>query len=230
MHCSQPALQLSIAIAQKKLCAENPKCYQVRRLQVCGWRWQERLTPQPRPAQTAAPRARARFPQSRPPSRPRGPGRGLPSEPPPYRNQDICTGAPPRMAQSLPPTNGGPTVKSEGSLPSVKTDVDYELPDLPEAPVFYPTAEEFADPMKYLDSIREQAAPAGVIKIVPPKEWRCPFPIKENGDSFHFQTCVQSVDQLRHRHGPGTKFMQRLRHFHRTRGLHLPAEVRPARY
>jgi histone demethylase JARID1 len=121
-----------------------------------------------------------------------------------------------------------PTVKSEnGAASSMKADVDYELPDLPEAPVFYPTAEEFADPMKYLDSIRAQAEPAGVIKIVPPKEWRCPFPIKEHGDSFHFQTCVQSVDQLRHRHGPGTKFMQRLRHFHRTRGLHLPAEARP---
>ena len=94
-----------------------------------------------------------------------------------------------------------------------------------EAPVFYPTTEEFADPIQYLNSIREEAQAAGIIKIVPPKEWRCPFPIKENGDSFHFQTCVQSVDQLRHRHGPGTKFMQRLRHFHRTRGLHLPAEV-----
>lgn len=113
-----------------------------------------------------------------------------------------------------------------GGGPSVKHDPEhYVLPDLPEAPVFYPTAEEFADPMKYLDSIRPQAEPAGVIKIVPPKEWRCPFPIKENGDSFHFQTCVQSVDQLRHRHGPGTKFMQNLRHFHRTRGLNLPAEV-----
>ena len=119
-------------------------------------------------------------------------------------------------------------VKSEnGACPAVKNDVDYELPDLPEAPVFYPTCEEFSNPMKYLDSIRAQAEPAGVIKIVPPKEWRCPFPIKENGDAFHFQTCVQSVDQLRHRHGPGTKFMQRLRHFHRTRGLPVPAEVIP---
>jgi hypothetical protein len=108
---------------------------------------------------------------------------------------------------------------------TLKSDVDYDLPNLPEAPVFYPTTEEFADPIQYLNSIREEAQAAGIIKIVPPKEWRCPFPIKENGDSFHFQTCVQSVDQLRHRHGPGTKFMQRLRHFHRTRGLHLPAEV-----
>lgn len=119
-----------------------------------------------------------------------------------------------------------PVKNENGGGSSVKHDPEhYVLPDLPEAPVFYPTAEEFANPMKYLDSIRPQAEPAGVIKIVPPKEWRCPFPIKENGDSFHFQTCVQSVDQLRHRHGPGTKFMQNLRHFHRTRGLNLPAEV-----
>jgi len=183
----------------------------------------------PAGANSRPPRPRP-FPPVAPPLPAPRPGQGLAVGTSALPQSGHLTGAPPRMAQSLPPTNGGPTVKSEGSLPSVKTDVDYELPDLPEAPVFYPTAEEFADPMKYLDSIREQAAPAGVIKIVPPKEWRCPFPIKENGDSFHFQTCVQSVDQLRHRHGPGTKFMQRLRHFHRTRGLHLPAEVRPARY
>ena len=128
--------------------------------------------------------------------------------------------------QTVEPANGVKTVKDEnGRGPSIKNDVDYELPTLPEAPVFYPTMQEFADPMKYLASIKIEAEAAGVIKIVPPKEWRCPFPIKDNGDSFHFQTCVQSVDQLRHRHGPGTKFMQRLRHFHRTRGLHLPAEV-----
>jgi hypothetical protein len=120
---------------------------------------------------------------------------------------------------------GDREVKTENGCPMVKSDVDYELPDLPEAPVFYPSAEEFADPMKYLDSIRTKAEPVGMIKIVPPKEWRCPFPIKENGDSFHFQTCVQSVDQLRHRHGQGTKFMQVLRHFHKTRGLPVPAEV-----
>jgi histone demethylase JARID1 len=128
-----------------------------------------------------------------------------------------------------PQNEGDKEVKTENvACPMVKSDVEYELPDLPEAPVFYPSAEEFADPMKYLDSIRTQAEPAGVIKIVPPKEWRCPFPIKANGDSFHFQTCVQSVDQLRHRHGPGTKFMQVLRHFHKTRGLPVPAEVHPS--
>ena len=93
-----------------------------------------------------------------------------------------------------PQNEGVGEVKTENGCPMVKSDVDYELPDLPEAPVFYPSADEFADPMKYLDSIRTQAEPAGVIKIVPPKEWRCPFPIKANGDLFHFQKCVHSVD------------------------------------
>ena len=98
--------------------------------------------------------------------------------------------------QTVEPANGVKTVKDEnGRGPSIKNDVDYELPTLPEAPVFYPTMQEFADPMKYLASIKMEAEAAGVIKIVPPKEWRCPFPIKDNGDSFHFQTCVQSVDQ-----------------------------------
>ncbi|EKX49136.1 hypothetical protein GUITHDRAFT_68209, partial [Guillardia theta CCMP2712] len=67
--------------------------------------------------------------------------------------------------------------------------VDYELASLPDAPTFFPTMEEFRDPMRYIESIRLQAEEAGLIKIIPPKEWKCPFTIKEKGDSFHFQTC-----------------------------------------
>lgn len=103
---------------------------------------------------------------------------------------------------------------------------EYVLPDLPEAPVFYPTMAEFQDPHRYIDSIREIGEKAGIIKIVPPKEWNSPFMIGKAPDDFQFQTCVQAVDQLRRRASPATKFLARLRAFHKLRSLNLPPEVR----
>lgn len=41
---------------------------------------------------------------------------------------------------------------------------------LPEAPSFYPTVEEFADPFAYLKSIENKASCFGICKIIPPKE------------------------------------------------------------
>lgn len=39
----------------------------------------------------------------------------------------------------------------------------------PDAPVFYPTCDEFADPMEYVEKIRPIASRAGLCKIIPPK-------------------------------------------------------------
>ena len=47
--------------------------------------------------------------------------------------------------------------------------------DLPEAPTFYPTDEEFADPHKYIQSIRHIGEKAGICKIVPPAAFKPPF-------------------------------------------------------
>lgn len=44
---------------------------------------------------------------------------------------------------------------------------NYCLP--PEAPVFYPTCDEFADPLEYIEKIRPIASRAGLCKIIPPK-------------------------------------------------------------
>ena len=43
---------------------------------------------------------------------------------------------------------------------------------LEEAPTYYPTAEEFADPTAYIASVRREAQRYGACKIVPPKGWR----------------------------------------------------------
>ena len=41
--------------------------------------------------------------------------------------------------------------------------------EIKEAPVYYPTIEEFRDPLKYIHSISIVASQYGICKIVPPK-------------------------------------------------------------
>lgn len=45
--------------------------------------------------------------------------------------------------------------------------------DIPEAPTYRPTWKQWKDPIKYIESIREEAEKFGLCKIVPPKGW-CP--------------------------------------------------------
>lgn len=46
---------------------------------------------------------------------------------------------------------------------------------IPEAPVYHPTIEEFAQPMEYIEKIAQEAKNFGICKIVPPLGWRPPF-------------------------------------------------------
>ena len=71
------------------------------------------------------------------------------------------------------------------------------MPDLPECPTLYPTAEEFADPYKYIAQIREQVEPYGLCKVVPPTGWAPSWPI--DSENFRFQTRIQNVHQLQER-------------------------------
>ncbi|XP_022745077.1 putative lysine-specific demethylase JMJ16 isoform X2 [Durio zibethinus] len=74
-------------------------------------------------------------------------------------------------------------------------------PDLEDAPVFYPTEEEFEDTLKYIASIRPIAEQYGLCRIVPPSSWKPPCPLKEKNrwDKSRFATRVQRVDKLQNR-------------------------------
>ncbi|XP_028088427.1 lysine-specific demethylase 5A isoform X1 [Camellia sinensis] len=77
------------------------------------------------------------------------------------------------------------TVSSSGSL------------DIPEGPVYYPTEDEFKDPLEFIYKIRPEAEPYGICKIVPPKSWKPPFAL--DLDSFTFPTKTQAIHQLQAR-------------------------------
>lgn len=49
--------------------------------------------------------------------------------------------------------------------------------ELEEAPTFYPTKEQFSDPLRYISSIRQKAELYGICKIVPPSSWSPSFSI-----------------------------------------------------
>lgn len=74
-------------------------------------------------------------------------------------------------------------------------------PIIDEAPVFYPTLEEFQDTLGYIASIHAKAEPYGICRIVPPSLWNPPCPLKEKSiwENAKFATRIQQVDLLQNR-------------------------------
>lgn len=77
----------------------------------------------------------------------------------------------------------------------------YRMAAVKEAPVFHPSAEEFADPLRYIASIRAEAEPCGLCRIVPPAGWAVPF--NQDPATFSFKTRVQTVNELQLRLNKG---------------------------
>lgn len=69
--------------------------------------------------------------------------------------------------------------------------------NIPSGPVYYPTEDEFRDPLEYIYRIRPEAERYGICRIVPPKSWKPPFAL--NWDSFTFPTKTQAIHQLQAR-------------------------------
>lgn len=75
------------------------------------------------------------------------------------------------------------------------------MPELLDAPVFYPSEEEFEDTLKYISSIRNKAEAYGICRIVPPSSWKPPCPLKKKSvwENSTFATRIQRVDKLQNR-------------------------------
>ncbi|CAM6090958.1 unnamed protein product [Calypogeia fissa] len=95
-----------------------------------------------------------------------------------------------RKSESLPQGQDGGTaqVKVEGGIGAF---------GLQEAPAFYPTEEEFENPLRYIAQIRPQAEPYGICRIVPPSSWNPPFGL--DTVKFRFPTKLQAIHHLQER-------------------------------
>ncbi|KAK7281435.1 hypothetical protein RIF29_09424 [Crotalaria pallida] len=97
-------------------------------------------------------------------------------------------------------------IESSGSPRSRKVSARWDpveacRPIIDEAPVFYPTVEEFEDTLGYIAKIRPLAESCGICRIVPPTSWAPPCPLKEKDiwENTKFPTRIQQIDLLQNR-------------------------------
>lgn len=83
-------------------------------------------------------------------------------------------------------------------------------------PTFYPTAEEFLDPMEFITSLGPHAKPYGMCKIVPPIGWKMPFSLAT--DTFRFKTRAQRINSLEAASRAKVNFLEQLTMFHNQQG------------
>eukprot|EP00629_Pelagomonadales_sp_RCC1024_P003224 CAMPEP_0119266428 /NCGR_PEP_ID=MMETSP1329-20130426/4916_1 /TAXON_ID=114041 /ORGANISM="Genus nov. species nov., Strain RCC1024" /LENGTH=507 /DNA_ID=CAMNT_0007266307 /DNA_START=264 /DNA_END=1787 /DNA_ORIENTATION=+ len=81
---------------------------------------------------------------------------------------------------------------------------------IPEAPTFWPSEEQFQDPLKYIEAIRSEAEPYGICRVVPPEGWSMPCHV-DWASQERFPTKRQRVDKLRasQPYGDGRQFTLR---------------------
>ncbi|KAH8554111.1 PLU-1-like protein-domain-containing protein [Umbelopsis sp. PMI_123] len=87
---------------------------------------------------------------------------------------------------------------------------------LKEAPTYYPTSKEFADPIKYVQSIRAEAEEYGIVKIVPPKGWSPDFSL--DTEVFRFRTRIQKLNSMEGETRANLNYLEQLYKFHRQAG------------
>ncbi|KIL70324.1 hypothetical protein M378DRAFT_20771 [Amanita muscaria Koide BX008] len=98
------------------------------------------------------------------------------------------------------------------SIPSV-VPRPFGLEDCPE---FYPTSEEFKDPMSYIRSISDRARHYGICKVVPPEGWKMPF--ITDTEAFRFKTRVQQLNSIEASSRAKVNFLEQLYRFHKQQG------------
>ena len=63
-------------------------------------------------------------------------------------------------------------------------------------PTFYPTEDDFTDPITYIESIREKAEPFGMCRVIPPASWKMESKVNEE---IRFTTQMQHLHRLNNR-------------------------------
>ncbi|XP_063394199.1 protein Jumonji [Cydia fagiglandana] len=85
-----------------------------------------------------------------------------------------------------------------------------------EAPTYYPTAEEFEDPIKYYDKIAPEASKYGLCKIVPPENFK---PKCTMSDTIRFAVIYQYISKMYSRWGPVSRELAAIKAHLRTQSV-----------
>ncbi|TDL29675.1 hypothetical protein BD410DRAFT_736763 [Rickenella mellea] len=139
------------------------------------------------------------------------------SEPMDIDNSPLATPPAPAANSPIP-------VSSKLDMSSVKTSSPRNPPprtvsrpfDLEDCPTFYPTHEEFRDPMAYIKSISDRARNSGICKVVPPMGWKMPF--VTDTETFRFKTRVQRLNSIEASSRAKLNFLEALYRFHKQQG------------
>ncbi|KAF9169282.1 hypothetical protein BGX20_010525 [Mortierella sp. AD010] len=87
---------------------------------------------------------------------------------------------------------------------------------LQDAPCYYPTPEEFIEPLRFIDSIRPEAEKAGICKIIPPEGWKPTFAL--DTEAFRFKTRIQKLNSMEGETRTNLNYLEQLYKFHRQQG------------
>ncbi|TKA81235.1 hypothetical protein B0A55_02366 [Friedmanniomyces simplex] len=90
---------------------------------------------------------------------------------------------------------------------------------IPEAPTYYPTEEEFREPMEYMRKIAPEGRKYGIVKIIPPESWNPAFAI--NTERFHFRTRRQELNSVEGGNRVNNDYLDQLAKFHKQNGHNL---------
>lgn len=86
------------------------------------------------------------------------------------------------------------------------------------APVFYPSQEDFLDPLEYIKKIQPEAEKFGICKIVPPAQFK---PECKVNDDMRFTAHNQYVHKMLYRWGPNVKHVACIKRHLRSQGVTL---------
>lgn len=108
---------------------------------------------------------------------------------------------------------------------------------LEDCPTYYPTMEEFKDPLGYIKSISDHAKNYGICKIVPPESWKMPFATDTEvfpapafsrrtrqltsflgAQAFRFKTRLQCLNSIEASSRAKVNFLEQLYRFHKQQG------------
>lgn len=89
----------------------------------------------------------------------------------------------------------------------------------PEAPIFYPSEEEFQDPLTYIAKIRVIAENMGICRIKPPSQWQPPFAV--DVDKLKFTPRIQKLNELDAKTRIKLNFLDKIAKFWELQGMDL---------